>query len=75
MVTILVAAFDSPPKRKGSAIYVCDGTDDHVQINQAISASEAGDTVLLAAGTCNVRGNLYPKGRTTFRGEAAARRT
>ena len=69
MVTILVAAHDSPPKRKGSAIYVCDGTDDHVQINQAISASEAGDTVLLAAGTYNVRGNLYPKGRTTFRGE------
>jgi hypothetical protein len=35
--TIVVAASDASNKSKAGADYICDGTDDHVEINLAIS--------------------------------------
>lgn len=54
-LTITVAANNSSAKAKATADYVCDGTDDHVQIQAAIDAisgsTAAKGTVLLAAGS------------------------
>lgn len=48
---ILVAASDSPASIKAIANYVCDGTDDDVQINAAIAAlPAAGGVVVLGPG-------------------------
>lgn len=33
---VIVASFDAPPSVQGAADYVCDGTDDDVQINSAL---------------------------------------
>lgn len=48
-VTVVVAAADSSPAGKESADYVCDGTDDHVEINAAIASlpTNGGKVVLL----------------------------
>ena len=49
--TLVVAASDSTAKDKTNADYVCDGTDDHVQIQAALDALPAqGGSVLLLAG-------------------------
>lgn len=50
---MLVAASNAPTAIKDIADYVCDGTDDHVQIQAAIDAVQAldGKGVLLSQGT------------------------
>lgn len=53
--TLVVAANDTTARGKASADYVCDGTDDQVQIQAAIDALPAnGGDVLLLEGTYNV---------------------
>lgn len=49
----VVAALGAPAYVRDTAAYVCDGTDDQVQINQAINDTVAagGGTVLLSSGT------------------------
>jgi hypothetical protein len=55
--TKIVAANNSTDKNK--ADYVCDGTDDQIEINQALSAiSSLGGCVLLLEGTYNITGHI-----------------
>ncbi len=50
--TYVVAASDAPAHVKRQADYVCDGTDDHVEIQAAIDAlPDAGGVVELSTGT------------------------
>ncbi len=68
--TILVAASDSSAAAKASAKYVCDGSNDHVEIQAALNALPAGGgTVLLLKGTYNCAGNLQPAAYKTLKGE------
>ncbi|MBU4332050.1 right-handed parallel beta-helix repeat-containing protein [Patescibacteria group bacterium] len=63
--TLIVAANDSNDKTR--ADYVCDGTDDEVQINQAISAlPAAGGTVYLLEGTYVVNPQTLISGTTYY---------
>lgn len=58
--TLVVAANDSSAKSKAQADYVCDGTDDQVEIQAAIDALPAGGgTIALLEGT-------FTKGATTI---------
>jgi len=53
--TIVVAASDASAKSKAQADYVCDGTDDQVEIQAAIDALPAsGGKVVLSEGTYNI---------------------
>lgn len=53
--TLVVAANDATAAEKASANYVCDGTQDHVEINAAIDAlPSTGGKVLLSSGTFNI---------------------
>jgi len=58
-VTFVVAASDSSPQSKAAANYVCDGTDDQVEINNAINALPSyGGTVRLMEGTYRISGAI-----------------
>jgi len=58
-VTLVVAASDSSSQSKAAANYVCDGTDDQVEINNAISALPSyGGTVRLMEGTYRISGAI-----------------
>lgn len=67
--TLVVAAYDSPAKSKAGADYVCDGTDDDVQIQAAIDALPAwsdpygGGLVLLTAGRFNPGSTIWLRGK------------
>ncbi len=53
--TLVVAANDATAAEKASANYVCDGAQDHVEINAAIAAlPSTGGKVLLSSGTFNI---------------------
>jgi len=66
--TYVVAAVDSV--RKSSAHYVCDGTADQVEINQALNALPAsGGKVLLLAGTYTLAGGIEMPLGATLAGE------
>ena len=54
---IIVAAVDSDPRAQSQADYVCDGTDDQVQIQSAISDLIVGGIVRLVAGNYSVGQN------------------
>ncbi|RXE55614.1 hypothetical protein ABH15_04975 [Methanoculleus taiwanensis] len=58
--TLVVAAYDSSEEAKAQASYICDGTSDHVEIQQALDALPAGGTVLLTEGTYACAGNIQP---------------
>lgn len=64
---ITVAASDAPSDWKAHADYVCDGTDDHVQINQACLDAKGGGMVLLSPGHFN-GGQLVTQERVWLRG-------
>jgi parallel beta-helix repeat protein len=70
--TFTVAASNSSANEKASADYVCDGTDDQVEINNAINAaaalSAAGGDVLLLGGTYTLGAQIRPKSNVTLRG-------
>lgn len=63
--TRVVASVTAPARVKATAAYVCDGTQDQVQINQAITdtLAEGGGTVRLSAGEFMLGDNiLVPQG-------------
>jgi parallel beta-helix repeat protein len=65
--TIVVAAADS--LNEGQANYVCDGVDDHVEIQAALDALPAtGGEVLLLDGTYNIEVSLIMDSYQTLRG-------
>lgn len=52
---VVVAASDTPDFLKKSADYICDGTDDQVEIQQAINElASSGGTVVLLPGEYNI---------------------
>ncbi|GLI46044.1 hypothetical protein MBOURGENBZM_08360 [Methanoculleus bourgensis] len=68
--TIVVAAKDSSAADKSSAAYVCDGVNDHVEIQAALNAlPSSGGVVLLTSGTYNCAGIIAPKAGSTLKGE------
>lgn len=67
--TLVVAANDSATTSKAQADYVCDGTDDHVQIQDALDALPAtGGEVLLLDGTFNIEESIVLDSYQTLRG-------
>ncbi|MDV2481652.1 hypothetical protein F8E02_06465 [Methanoculleus sp. Wushi-C6] len=68
--TIVVAANGSSAADKAKATYVCDGRDDHVELQAALDAlPPSGGTVALTAGTFNCAGSIYPGANALLRGE------
>ncbi|WP_164913642.1 PGF-CTERM sorting domain-containing protein [Methanoculleus taiwanensis] len=66
---IIVAASGSSAAEKAKASYICDGVNDHVEIQAALTALPAGGgTVRLAAGTYNLAGNIEPRAKTVLEG-------
>ncbi len=62
-VVVYVAASDSPAEYKAHAKYVCDGTDDQVEINNAINdvSAAGGGVVYLAPGHYYLSAPIYLK--------------
>jgi|GEM_PF-5051389 len=58
--TIIIAASDAPEEFKKKADYICDGINDHVEIQEAINSISRG-TVLLSPGTFVVSDEIYMK--------------
>ena len=67
--TTIVAASDSSAADKAAAAYVCDGVNDHVEIQAALNALPSGGVVLLSSGTYNCAGIIAPKAGTTLSGQ------
>ena len=68
--TITVAASDSTSTAKAEADYVCDGSNDQAEIQNAINALPAGGgTVQLTEGTFNCAGSILPRAHTTLSGQ------
>jgi hypothetical protein len=68
----IVAASDSSAADKAAAAYVCDGVNDHVEIQAALNAlPSSGGVVLLKSGTYNCAGIIAPKAGSTLMGEGA----
>ncbi|HPK81944.1 MAG TPA: glycosyl hydrolase, partial [Methanoculleus sp.] len=68
--TTIVAASDSSAAAKAAAAYVCDGVNDHVEIQAALNAlPSSGGVVLLSSGTYNCAGIIAPKAGSTLKGE------
>ncbi len=66
---VIVAASDSNAAEKAKASYICDGVNDHVQIQQALNTLPgSGGTVRLAGGTYNLAGNIEPPARAVLEG-------
>jgi len=67
--TITVAASDSSAEAKSQADYVCDGVNDHSEIQAALKDLPAeGGIVLMTEGTFNCAGNLQPEMYKTLKG-------
>ncbi len=67
---VVVAASDSSAADKAAADYVCDGVNDHVEIQAALNAlPSSGGVVLLTSGTYNCAGIIAPKAGSTLKGE------
>lgn len=72
---IVVAASAAPAKVKATADYVCDGTDDDVQIQAAVDALPAyhnGGTVELSGGTFYVGTTVDLRGAMILQGQGDA---
>lgn len=56
------------------ATYICDGTTDQTEINQALAAANGnpGSTVQMLAGTYNITGQILIGNSTTFTGNTAS---
>ncbi|HNV39269.1 MAG TPA: hypothetical protein PKJ46_08920, partial [Methanoculleus sp.] len=67
--TLTVAASDSTELSKTQADYVCDGVDDHAEIQAALAALPEGGKVVLSNGTFNCAGVIAPAGGTTLSGQ------
>ncbi len=67
---VVVAAGDSSAADKAGAAYVCDGIDDHMEIQAAFDAlPSSGGTVVLSNGTFNCSGSIAPAAGTTLLGQ------
>ena len=67
--TLVVAASNSSVDGKAGANYICDGTDDHEEINQAIAAFGGGyKSVQLLEGTYNIGNDIVMYAGTTLEG-------
>ena len=68
--TLVVAASDSSVKANTAADYVCDGTSDQTEINDAISALPAGGgKIVLLEGTYNINDKIIvSKANVTIQG-------
>jgi len=67
--TVVVAAADAATAAKAQADYVCDGTDDQVEIQAAIDSLPAsGGKVVLSEGTYIVNDTIYVPSNTTIAG-------
>jgi uncharacterized surface protein with fasciclin (FAS1) repeats len=62
----IVAASDASAASKASAQYVCDGSGDQEQINQALAG---GGEVILTEGTFRTTGTIYVMSNTVFSGQ------
>ena len=70
---ILVAANNAPARLKVQADYICDGTSDQVEINQALTDLGAiGGQVFLSQGVFNCTGAVQMRRRTFLRGQGRA---
>lgn len=70
---LLVAASDASDAVKAHADLVCEGTDDHAQINAALGSLPAdGGTVVLTAGTFHLNGSVAVPSYATLAGQGAA---
>ena len=70
--TIVVAASNSVDPTLAPAAYRCDGVDDQVEINAAITALGAiGGTVILLEGTYNITASINLSSNTTLMGQGA----
>jgi hypothetical protein len=67
--TIQVAASNAPSSEISSAQYVCDGSNDQIEIVNAMNAAVAGDTVVLSSGTFNCGSTFAVKNGITFKGQ------
>ena len=67
--TLTVAASDSTELSKNQADYVCDGVDDHAEIQAALAALPDGGNVVLMDGTFNCGGVIAPPAGTTLSGQ------
>lgn len=69
--TYTVAANNSVSAGKSLADYICDGTADEVQINQAITAanSAGGGRVVLLEGTYNISASVVMKSNVILEGQ------
>lgn len=66
---LVVAASDSTAKSKNNADYICDGVNDHVEIQAALDAlPAAGGEVLLLEGTFNIEVSIALDSYQTLRG-------
>ena len=64
----IVAASDASASSKATAQYICDGSSDQVELNQALAR---GGEVIMTEGTFRTSGTVYVKGGNVFRGQGA----
>jgi len=68
--TIVIAAVDSSLQSRAQADFVCDGVNDHVEIQAALDALPAtGGEVMLLDGTYNIEVSLVLDSYQTLRGQ------
>lgn len=73
---ILVSAADSTNPGRQEAQFVCDGTDDQLEIQQALAAAGSGKgTVVLLDGTFHCTDRILPTAGATLQGLGAGRTT
>lgn len=71
--SLLVAAVDAPSELRAIAHYLCDGTDDQLEINQAISdLGTIGGLVQLTEGTFSTSGAIRLNRRITLQGKGCS---
>lgn len=70
--SVLVAAYNSSPEERAGADYVCDGVDDHEEINSAItSGGSSPKRVVLSSGDFKPAGNINFVSGITLEGQGA----
>ena len=68
-VSFTIAAWDASQDDKDTADYICDGTDDHVQINAALAALPAyGGIVQLSSGSFIIDASINMRSGSILRG-------
>ena len=68
-MSLTVAAVNADPRIKDRADYVCDGDDDHVEIQAALDSIGLGATVTLSQGTFDLGAAILLDNRQTLQGQ------